>query len=361
MKAIFDQRQNNIDFVRIMLALLVVFSHSYSLALDNERTEPFNLLSHGRVTGGHIAVDLFFILSGFLIAASYERSRSAASFLRKRVARIYPAFIVLALVTLVVFNPMAHGHVAGATFRDKLENVVGNTLRLRGWVTSGAFPSNPAPGDMNGSLWSISHEFWCYIGVMILGMVGLLRSKMFLASVFVASLVASVLFAYFNWHISGGILGRIFGYPPFWARLLPMFMAGVVFYRFRNSIPLSRVPIFIASLALIVAFIVPLGYTVLFPIVGTYLLMCFSFAPAIRLHGINRFGDFSYGTYLYGFPILQLILSAFGHPISPLLLFTCAAPVTLLVAAMSWYTVERRFLQATHKKAEEKPLVLELS
>src|SRR5271167_2780329 len=179
MKAKFDQRQNNIDFARIMLALLVIFSHSYSLALDNERTEPFHLLSHGRVTGGRIAVDLFFILSGFLIAASYERSSSASSFLRKRIARIYPAFIVLAFVTLVVFNPLAHGHVAGANLHDELTNVVGNTLRLRGWVTIGAFPYNPAPGDMNGSLWSISHEFWCYIGVLILGMLGLLRSKMF--------------------------------------------------------------------------------------------------------------------------------------------------------------------------------------
>src|SRR5271165_6832576 len=135
MKAKFDQRQNNIDFARIVLALLVIFSHSYSLACDNELTEPFHLLSHGRITGGRIAVDLFFIISGFLIAASYERSSSAVSYLSKRVARIYPAFIVLALVTLVVFNPLAHGHVAGATFKDKFANVVGNTLRLSGWVT----------------------------------------------------------------------------------------------------------------------------------------------------------------------------------------------------------------------------------
>ena len=76
MKAIFDQRQNNIDFVRIFLALLVIFSHSYPLALGHERTEPFIMLSRGQTTGGHIAVDLFFILSGFLITASYERSSS---------------------------------------------------------------------------------------------------------------------------------------------------------------------------------------------------------------------------------------------------------------------------------------------
>ena len=228
MKAIFDQRQNNIDFVRITLALLVIFSHSFPLTLGHERTEPFNLLSRGQVTGGHVAVDLFFILSGFLIAASYERSSSAASFLRKRAARIYPAFVLLSLLTLVVINPLAHARVDGASLLDKLVNVIGNTLRLTGLTYSGAFPSNPAPGVINGSLWSISYEFWCYIGVLILGLTGLLRSKAFLAWVFAASIVVSLLFAYFKWHISGGVLGKIWGYPPFWARLLPMYLAGVV-------------------------------------------------------------------------------------------------------------------------------------
>jgi peptidoglycan/LPS O-acetylase OafA/YrhL len=175
MKAAFDQRQNNIDFVRILLALLVILSHSYSLALNNERTEPFNLLSRGQSTGGRLAVDLFFILSGFLIAASYERSSSAFSYLKKRVARIYPAFILLTLLTVAVILPLAHGRVAGATFPDKARNVIGNMLVLREFGAEGTFPRNPS-GEVNGSLWSIAFEFWCYIGVMLLGLSGLLRS-----------------------------------------------------------------------------------------------------------------------------------------------------------------------------------------
>src|SRR5215469_16755409 len=145
MNTIFDQRENNIDFVRIFLALLVILSHSYPLALGHERTEPFMLLSRGQVTGGHIAVDLFFILSGFLISASYERSRSAVSFLRKRVARIYPGVVLLSLVTLVVFAPLAHARVDGSSLAAKILNVVGKTLRLAEWKYSGAFASNPAP------------------------------------------------------------------------------------------------------------------------------------------------------------------------------------------------------------------------
>jgi peptidoglycan/LPS O-acetylase OafA/YrhL len=360
-KAIFDQRQNNIDFVRIFLALLVILSHSYPLTLGHERTEPFMVLSRGQVTGGHIAVDLFFILSGFLITASYERSSSAASFIRKRVARIYPAFLLLALLTLVVIDPLAHAHIDGTSFLAKAANVVGNTLRLSEWRYSNAFSSNPSPGVINGSLWSIYYEFWCYIGVLLLGLTGLLRSKFFLVVLFGASIVVSLMFAYYKFHLSGGILGEIWGYPPFWARLLPMYLAGVVFYRFRQAIPLGGVPILVSSIALVVAFVAPLGYTALFPIAGTYLAMCFCFSPVIRLHQTNRFGDFSYGSYLYAFPVQQLIMAAIGHPISPLLLFACATPPTLLTAIMSWYAVERHFLRATHKKAKAAPLVLELS
>jgi peptidoglycan/LPS O-acetylase OafA/YrhL len=360
MKATFDQRQNNIDFVRIFLALLVILSHSYSLALANERTEPFNLLSRGQSTGGRLAVDLFFILSGFLIAASYERSSSALSYLKKRVARIYPAFILLTLLTVAVILPLAHGRVTGTAISDKALNVIGNTVVLRELGTEGAFPHNPSLGEVNGSLWSIAFEFWCYIGVMLLGLMGLLRSKRFLLTAFIGSIVVSILFAHFKWNISGAILGRIFGYPPFWARLLPMYLAGVVFYRYRQDIPFSPKLVIAALIAMVVAFRVPLGYAALFPIAGTYLVMCFSFAPSIRLNGAARYGDFSYGTYLYAFPIQQLILQAFARPVSPLLLFACAAPVTVVVAAMSWHTVEKRFLRAAHKKAA-KPLALELS
>ena len=362
MNAIFDQRQNNIDFVRIVLALLVILSHSYPLALGYERTEPFAVLSRGQVTGGHIAVDLFFILSGFLITASYERSSSAASYLRKRVARIYPGFLLLSLLTLLLVVPLAHARIAGTSLAARILNVTGNTLRLAEWQYTGAFSHNPAPGVLNGSLWSIYYEFWCYIGVLALGLTGLLRSRTFLVILFAVSIAVSLLFGAHVVYLSGGILGELFGYPPFWARLIPMYLAGVVFYRFRNLIPVSRVAIAICVIALVVAFVMPLGYTAIFPIAGTYLVMCFSFSSSIRLHKTNRFGDFSYGTYLYAFPIQQLIMSAIGHPIHPLLLFACATPPTLLAAAISWYTVERRFLQAVRKKkSETTPLVLELS
>jgi hypothetical protein len=89
MQTPFDQRANNFDFIRLFLAVLVIFSHSYPLGVGSEVAEPFKRLTHNQVTGGDIAVDLFFVISGFLISASYERTASVASYLKKRVLRIY--------------------------------------------------------------------------------------------------------------------------------------------------------------------------------------------------------------------------------------------------------------------------------
>jgi len=77
----FDRRLNNIDFLRLALALLVVFAHSFVITQGSDGAEPFMRLTRGQTTGGTVAVDAFFILSGFLITASYERSSSLLSFL----------------------------------------------------------------------------------------------------------------------------------------------------------------------------------------------------------------------------------------------------------------------------------------
>ena len=88
----------------------------------------------------------------------------------------------------------------------------------------------------------------------------------------------------------------------------------------------------------------------MFPFAGTYLLFWFAFTPWVRLHRVGRFGDFSYGTYLYAFPVEQMVVKGFGHAVAPVHLFAIAAPITLVVAVGSWYGVERRFLAPARRK-----------
>ena len=115
----FDRHLNNIDFLRLALALLVVFSHSFDVTQTNNSAEPFLWLTRNQATGGTIAVDAFFILSGFLITASYQRSSSALSFLEKRVARIYPGFLVVTLAAAIFFVPLGGGRLEGHGLFEK--------------------------------------------------------------------------------------------------------------------------------------------------------------------------------------------------------------------------------------------------
>jgi len=358
MQTPFNQRDNNFDFIRLVLAVLVIFSHSYPLTTGSELVEPFNVLTRHQATGGHIAVDLFFIISGFLITASYERSVNIAAYMKNRVFRIYPGFVALMLCSLVLVLPLSGGYLLKTSAASRVLDFIAQTMRLQEFHYAGAFTWNPTPGAINGSLWSIQYEFWCYIGVVLLGVSGVLRSHRMLLTLFCCSILVSYLFAIFKWTPGGKFLGVIFGYPPFWARLLPMYIAGMAFYRLRMHLSLKITWIGFACGLLVAAALLPYGWPLFFPIAGAYLVLAFAYHPAIRLHGWSRYGDFSYGTYLYGFPVQQVIVRWIGHPVSPWMLFSLATPATLVCAGISWHIVEKRFLRRGHRTPVNKPATL---
>jgi peptidoglycan/LPS O-acetylase OafA/YrhL len=339
----WDRRENNFDFMRLSLAVLVIYSHGYALGTGSEANEPFVRWTGGQVSGGAIAVDAFFVMSGFLIAASAQRSRTVGGFLKKRFARIYPAFLVAALLTAVLILPLSGG---GFTYSGlaRVADFVWQTVRLTEFSYARVFAGNPFPNVINGSTWSIPYEFWCYIGVAALMVAGVLRRRAVVLCLFIALWVVSILFRVEGWILGGKQLGLVFGPPQIWARMLPMYLAGVVFYLYRDKIPL-RAGLAVISLAgLLVASTFYSGWTFFFPFAGTYLIFWFAFTPSIRLQHFGRFGDFSYGTYLYAFPVEQMLVQWFGHPVAPWLLFVCATPLTLGLAVGSWYGVERYFL-----------------
>ena len=345
-----SMKENNFDFLRLALAVLVIFSHSFPLGAGSELHEPLRVLTHGQMTLGAFAVDLFFVMSGFLIAGSAERSRGIGSYLKKRVARIYPAFIVSAVVMALVVLPVAGGTFAEAHWPARLMDFVLETLRLREFHVQGAFAHNPYPGVLNGSVWSIQYEFWCYLGVAMMAAVGLLKRRGWVLACFVASLVISVAFQMQGWVLGGKLAGEVLGPPQLWARLLPFYLAGVVFYLFRGRVRLHVLGAVLAVVTLFAACWVHVGWAAVFPVAGTYLVFYVAFAKWIPMQRVGRFGDFSYGTYLYAFPIEQLLMMKFGHAVAPWLLFAIATPLTLLAAAVSWYAVERRFLRPGRRK-----------
>ena len=349
-------RRNNIDALRLILALLVLLSHSYPLATGHEADEPLARLTGGQVTLGEVAVAGFFVLSGLLIAPSWERSPTAWAFVRRRVGRIYPGYLAAVAVGLLVVVPLATPGLGAGQLARLAAAEAGPILALRGFTPPAeTFRFNPKPGVVNGSLWSIPYEAWCYVGVMVLGATTLLRRRWAVLGLLVAAIGVSVAFGVLGLTPGGRLLGRIFGYPPFWARLLPYYLAGVVAHLFRDAIRPDR-RLALASLAgLALAAVIPGGVRVALPILGTYLLIYLAYTPALRWHGAARDGDFSYGIYLYGFPIQQLIVLRLGPGLDPLALFALALVPTVLAGVLSWHLVERHFLRRARVRATEDP------
>jgi peptidoglycan/LPS O-acetylase OafA/YrhL len=337
-------RHNNIDALRLTLAVLVILSHSYPLGSGSEEHEPLVIATRGQLTMGGLAVDWFFVLSGFLITQSWERINAFWPFMLKRAKRIYPGFLVAVAVCSWLIVPFIAG-VGGKTFSlSHLLAFLHSTPRLLAPDYGRAFAHNVYPLAVNGSLWSIPYEFWCYIGVAMLGLVGLLRHRAWVASLFAATILIHLAFEMLRVTSGGGILGLVFGYPPFWARLLPLYLAGVVFYQYRERLRPNGKGALVALLCLAIAARIPHGLVLVLPTAGTYLLFYLAFTQRVQLHNFAKHGDISYGVYLYAFPIQQSIVSLAGGRMEPMKLFLCALPVTLLAGAISWYAVERHFL-----------------
>ena len=144
-------------------------SHSYPLLWGSNDREPLSRLSGGQMTLGEIAVDGFFILSGFLISASWARCRGLGDYLRRRVLRIVPGY-----VAAVLFSGLVAGPLLAASPRAYWGEFDARSFALHAANLEGA--ATPGP-PVNGSLWSIRYEFFCYLGMAALGLAGVMRRR----------------------------------------------------------------------------------------------------------------------------------------------------------------------------------------
>ena len=213
MKSAFDSPGNNLDCLRLVFAVTVIFSHSYAIGIGmqtetygaaSQFTEPMLLWSHGQTTFGIIAVDAFFIISGFLIANSFLRSRSLLVYFRKRVARIYPGFVVCMLILALAVVPIAGGIFANQSLSGRVADFIGRAAILWNINVGNSFARNPLPNVIDGSVWTIPWEFVCYIGLAAAGAAGLLHRRLFVLLTF------SLMILYFL--VSGAIAW--IGIPP---------------------------------------------------------------------------------------------------------------------------------------------------
>lgn len=329
MQTSFHARENNFDFLRFFAAALVLFAHSYPLVGRREH-EPLTLLT-GYEKGGSIAVGIFFVMSGYLIASSWLASSSSQSFLLKRALRIFPALIVAVLLTTFVLGPLVSQLDLSAYLTDNgtwtyLQNIV---LVTR-YELPGAFSSNSFPDVVNGSLWTLPLEVLMYIGVMLLGLTGFLKRRLIFLPI--------VMFAVGHFWLLGK-LGIDSYFIKNICKLGMLYYSGAALLLHRDDIPWRGWIAALLAIALVATFRTPLGPLVYF-VALPYLVLYLAYAPLPWVSRFGKYGDFSYGLYIYAFPFQQLCVYLFGPQLGVLGLTLIAFVPTLLFAALSWHLVE---------------------
>ena len=332
---------NAIGALRLLFASLVIVAHSPQM-LDGDKGRELLYRLTGTMSLGTVAVDAFFLISGYLIAASFTASSSLWSYAVKRVLRIGPAFVVCCLICIFIVAPLGGAHLTELGLRDWAKTVF-NLITLKAPEVRGAFVGLPYPA-LNGSAWTISYEFRCYILAAVFGLMGLYRHRnIFLA--ITAGILASnlVFFTPVGAPLlrSPGWFDAAFGEPQQALRLLSAFVVGTTFWLYSDRIVYRGVVALICAIAACGLLFIPALAEIGMIIFGGYVLFTVAFKATWRpLQVINSREDISYGVYLYAWPVAALLIW-YWRDVPIVVLGTLTFLAALVCGAVSWFVVEK--------------------
>lgn len=329
------------DALRIGLSIAVVAWHSIPIATGTgelaKNTAFWPLI--------YAIVPMFFALSGFLVTGSAQRL-PITKFAINRVLRIVPALMVDTLITILIIGtllttvPLSE-YFASTLTAKYLLNIVGHIHML----LPGVFTENAYANTVNGSLWTIPAELGCYIIMGALIVTRLARHTLALLITLFAFSVAFTVAHYTLLHFPGQ---RMLLEPA--AKLIGFFLFGAAFFALRDKIP-SSFALFTASIAVPVSAAMfgsqswwedPM-WVILSAPAFCYIVVYLGLVK-IPLPKFLRTGDYSYGIYLYAFPIQQALVQIF-HITQPVVLFAMTMPPVFLLAMGSWHLVEKPALK----------------
>ena len=342
--------ENNFGLLRLTFAMLVIVSHSIELVDGNRSREPLTQL-FGTLSSGELGVDGFFLVSGYLITQSYERSSSIASYLWKRFLRIYPAFIVASAISVLIVAPLSGVYLTDIAAKEWAKSIF-RIAALQPASLPGTFPDQHYH-ELNGSMWTIAYEFRCYLAVIVLGMIGLLNRPFSFLAILIAFLIGVSLLELDLFHLPYLRLELIYGTPKAAIRLTSFFLAGAAFYLFRDRIVFRNwIAAAVGATLCGLLFIRYLADPAL-AIFGGYLVFWFAFLPNTqRLNLVNSKTDISYGAYLYAWPIQNLVIR-YDHDTSPWLVMIITIVGSCVLAYLSWIFIEKPSLDLKQARTDD--------
>ncbi|MSQ50891.1 MAG: acyltransferase [Betaproteobacteria bacterium] len=336
-----QNRDNNFNLIRFVAALTVLVDHSFPLVTGTSEAEPFR--DSLGIALGNMAVDVFFITSGFLVTASLLQRKSLLAFVWARILRIYPALIVMVLLCVFALglwftslSPADYlAHPATRLF------ALQNSTLVTGVVFSlpGVFSAIPYRRFVNGSLWTMPIEMYMYISLALLWLaLAVFRSRQTkILRVATVVIAAALLGAHLSNHFRGHPDDNLI-------RLSYMFFAGAAFFAMRDHVRLSRAGFSVAAAVLLMSIADKNLFFAAYDLSVPYILLWLAYIPAGAIRRFNGIGDYSYGFYIYAFPIQQSIMATVaGMTVAGLIAYS--TPITLVFAVLSWHCIEKHALR----------------
>lgn len=333
-------RDNNFNLIRLMAALSVVFGHSVAvLGLPSSREFLFDRLG---LSVAEMAVDVFFVTSGFLVTSSLVNRGDVIAYLWARILRIYPGMWVMLVLTVFVLAPALTTLPRGEYYTSPLTwEYFRKCATLIGGVRyslPGVFQSAPLKNEFNGSLWTMPVEVRMYLYLAVvwfaLAVAPALRLKAmrFVLPMSAAALLAIVLNARLIQGAPNGANIRVF-----------MFLYGSSLYLWRDRIPIG--PWLLAGLVagLALASFDKTIFFVVYVLALAPLVLHLVYVPRGRIRSFNDWGDYSYGVYIYAFPVQQTLALLFPA-MSLAAMMASSAVVSAAIAIVSWKLIEERAL-----------------
>lgn len=319
-------RENALNLIRLILAILVIVSHAYPIG--GFGPDP----ALGDLGLGSLAVGGFFAISGYLITKSRFRT-DIKIFALRRALRIFPGYWACLIFTAFIaagFTGLIRG---GWSLASAAEFVAANApmIRAGGSDIGTTLAGLPYPGAWNGSLWTLRYEVVCYVAAGVALSYGLIRRQRILIPIaFVVVTACSVLV-----HASGteGVIADA-------ALLVPFFLAGASIYVYADKVPCSRWLALSAAVLFIAAVATGNGHS-LAALPVTYLLLWLGIVLPSAIGRVAAENDFSYGTYLYAFPVQQLLVVAGSHHLGVVPFTVLSIVATAPLAVVSWFAIER--------------------
>ncbi len=342
--------RNSLGLLRLILASLVIFDHAFPLGGDGR--DPFWLLTRGQASLGTIAVGGFFAISGYLIAKSGVSS-DILQFMWRRVLRIFPAYWGVLLVTALIVAPIVWV-TAGGTLSDYISRAPDGPLGYlsRNWTlnigTYGIYdifadttPYGESVGGsvFNGSIWTLIYEWWCYLIIGVCVAFGIMnRAKIVIPMLTLGFFLLQVISL-----SNPAMLGAI---APFLAdsqlvALTFTFLVGSTLAVYSKVVPFDDRLGILAGLITVVSLRYG-GFNTVGVIAGAYFVLYLAARLPARLHWIGAKNDYSYGVYVYGFLVQQVLAYVGVQKWGYFLYSLTALVITFVCAWLSWHVIEKR-------------------